>query len=85
MQGARPETLLPLQGHRGAGSRCMAGTVLYKHAARRAGRISGAIWPLPGRLADLVQQQSRRRVPGDCTGTAASGGRLSVLTVTHLD
>ena len=60
----------------------MAGAVLYKHAARRAGRIPGAFRPLHGRLADLVQQQSRRRVPGDRTGITTGGGRLSVLTVT---
>jgi len=60
----------------------MAGAVLYKHAARCAGRIAGAIWSLHGRPADLVQQQSLRRVPGDRTGIATSGGRLSVLTVT---
>lgn len=84
VQGAGPETRLPLQGHRSAGSRCMAGAVLYKHAARSAARIPGAIRPLYGRLADLVQQQSWRRVPDDCTGVATSGGRLSVLTVTPL-
>ena len=33
----------------------MAGVVLYKHAARCAGCISGAIWPLHGWAADLVQ------------------------------
>ena len=60
----------------------MAGAVLYKHAARRAGRISGPIRSLHGRPTDLVQQQSRRRVPGDGPGIATSGGRLSVLTVT---
>lgn len=60
----------------------MASAVLDKHAARGAGRIPGAFWPLHERLADLVQQQSRCRVPGDCTGIATSGGRFSVLTVT---
>lgn len=54
----------------------------HKHAARCAGRVSGAFRPLHGRLAGLVQQQSWRRVPGDCTEIATSGGRLSVLTVT---
>ena len=60
----------------------MAGAVLYKHAARCAGGIPGDFRPLHGRLADLVQQQSRRRVPGDRAWIATSGGRLSFLTVT---
>lgn len=60
----------------------MASAVLYKHAARCAGRISGVIRSLHGRPTDMVQQQSQRRVPGDCTGTATGGGRLFVLTVT---